>query len=81
MANIRGVVKCAKGYNVNLTDFSPDSRYVAFGYGPEGNYAVGRKTPGWNICVGDLTGKWVQITTDGKQNKEPDWVPIGEGGL
>jgi hypothetical protein len=23
-----------------------------------------------------LTGKWVQVTTDGNQNKEPDWVPI-----
>jgi len=28
-----------------------------------------------------LTGKWVQITTDGNHNKEPDWVPIGMGGL
>ena len=76
VADVRGVAKCAKGYNVNLTDFSPDSRYVAFGYGPEVNYEVGKKAPGWNICVGDLTGKWVQITTDGKHNKEPDWVPI-----
>ncbi len=81
VADVRGVAKCAKGYSVNLTDFSPDSRYVAFGYGPDINYEVGRKSPGWNICVGDLTGKWVQITTDGKSNKEPDWVPIGEGGL
>ncbi len=81
VADVRGVAKCAKGYNVNLTDFSPDSRYVAFGYGPDINYEVGRKAPGWNICVGDLTGKWVQITTDGKHNKEPDWVPIRAGGL
>ena len=76
VADVRGVAKCAKGYNVNLTDFSPDSRYVAFGYGPEADYAVGKKAPGWNICVSDLSGKWVQITTDGKHNKEPDWVPI-----
>jgi len=26
--------------------------------------------------VSDMTGKWVQITTDGNHNKEPDWVPI-----
>jgi Tol biopolymer transport system component len=80
VADVRGVAKCAKGYNVNHTDFSPDSRYVAFGYGPAANYSVGSKTPGWNICVSDLTGKWVQITTDGNHNKEPDWVPIGKKG-
>lgn len=79
VANVRGVAKCAEGYNVNHTDFSPDSRYVAFGYGPDIDYSVGKKAPGWNICVGDLTGKWVQITTDGKHNKEPDWVPITKG--
>ena len=76
VADLRGVAKCRKGNCVNHTDFSPDSRYVVFGYGPAANYSVGSKTPGWNICVGDLTGKWVQITTDGKHNKEPDWVPI-----
>ena len=81
VANVRGVAKCAKGYNVDPTDFSPDSRYVAFGYGPALYYGVGRKAPGWNICIGDLTGKWVQITTDGKHNKNPDWVPIRAGGL
>jgi len=79
VADLRGVAKCGKGNCVNHTDFSPDGRYVAFGYGPAANYEVGSKTPGWNICIGDLTGKWVQITTDGKHNKEPDWVPIGAG--
>ena len=38
---------------------------------------VGGKAPGWNICITDLTGKWVVITADGNHNKEPDWVPIG----
>ena len=76
VADLRGVAKCRKGNCVNHTDFSPDSRYVVFGYGPAANYSVGSKTPGWNICVSDLTGKWVQITTDGNHNKEPDWVPI-----
>jgi Tol biopolymer transport system component len=77
VADLRGVAKCRNGCCVNNMDFSPDSRYVAFAYGPEANYEVGSKTPGWNICVADLTGKWVQVTTDGKHNKEPDWVPIG----
>jgi Tol biopolymer transport system component len=77
VTDVRGVAKCRKGCCVNNMDFSPDSRYIAFAYGPEANYEVGSKTPGWNICIGDLTGKWVQITTDGKHNKEPDWVPIG----
>jgi len=76
VADLRGVAKCGKGNWVNHTDFSPDGRYIAFGYGPEANYSVGSKTPGWNICVSDLSGKWVQITTDGNHNKEPDWVPI-----
>ncbi|TKJ35042.1 MAG: hypothetical protein CEE38_16430 [Planctomycetes bacterium B3_Pla] len=76
VAALRGVAKCETGNCVNHTDFSPDGRYIAFGYGPEVYYEVGRKAAGWNICVGDLTGKWVQITTDGKHNKEPDWVPI-----
>jgi Tol biopolymer transport system component len=76
VANLRGVVKCAKNHMVSHIDLSPDGRYIALGYGPPANYVVGEKAPGWNICVGDLTGKWVQITTDGKHNKEPDWVPI-----
>jgi Tol biopolymer transport system component len=79
VTDVHGIAKCAKGYNVNHTEFSPDGQYVAFGYGPEGNYEVGRKTPGWNICVSDLSGKWVQITADGNHNKEPDWVPIAKG--
>ena len=76
VADIRGVVKCGEGYYVNQMDFSPDGRYIAFGYGPEVNYSVGVKAPGWNICISDLKGKWVQITTDGNHNKEPEWVPI-----
>lgn len=76
VGDIRGVVKCGKEYDATHTDLSPDGRYLAFGYGPGVDYSVGVKAPGWNICVADLTGKWVQVTTDGKHNKEPDWVPI-----
>ena len=70
------MVKCAKENCVSHTDLSPGGRYIAFGYGPAVDYSVGVKAPGWSICIGDLTGKWAQITTDGKHNKEPDWVPI-----
>ncbi|MBN1508201.1 MAG: PD40 domain-containing protein [Sedimentisphaerales bacterium] len=76
VGDIRCAVKCANEYYVTHSELSPDGRYLAFGYGPAVNYSVGVKAPGWNICVGDLTGKWVQVTTDGKHNKEPDWVPI-----
>jgi len=63
-------------------DWSPDGRFIAFGRGPQkgggGRYPVepGCPAKGWNICIGDLTGKWVEVTTDGNHNKEPDWVPI-----
>ena len=79
VADLRCIAKCEKGHFTNHTDFSPDGRYIAFSSGPKANYSVGRKTPGCNICVGDLTGKWIQITTDGNHNKEPDWVPIAKG--
>jgi dipeptidyl aminopeptidase/acylaminoacyl peptidase len=79
VARIRDIVKCRKEYYVYHADFSPDGRYIAFSYGPEaGSYNVGVKAPGWNICVGDLTGRWVEVTTDGNHNKEPDWVPIAQ---
>ncbi len=56
-------------------DWSPDGKYITFSHGPEANEMIGGKAPGWNICVSDLTGKWVVITSDGNHNKEPDWVP------
>lgn len=78
VTNVRRVVKCEKEFEVYHTDFSPRGRYLTFSYGPKGEEMVGGKAPGWNICVTDLTGKWVVITTDGNQNKEPDWVPCEE---
>ena len=76
VADIHGIVKCRKGHYVSHSDLSPDGRYIAFGYGPAVNYSVGLTAPEWDICISDLSGKWVKITTDGKHNKEPDWVPI-----
>ncbi len=75
VTDVRRIVTCDKEHEVYHTDFSPDGRYIAFSYGPKANEQVGEKAPGWNICVTDLAGHWVQITTDGHHNKEPDWVP------
>ena len=80
VTNVRKVVKCGKEDEVYHSDFSPDGKYIAFSHGPKASEQVGGKAPGWNICVSDLSGKWVQITTDGNHNKEPDWVPVGPGG-
>jgi len=74
----RVVVACEREYWVYFSDWSPDRNYLAFSYAPyEGSIRVGQKAPGSNICICDLrTRKWTQITTDGKHNKEPDWIPI-----
>jgi Tol biopolymer transport system component len=77
VTNIQDVVQCLRKSKVYHVDISPDGRYIAFSYGPFGGaQQVGGKARGWDICVGDMSGKWVKITTDGKHNKEPDWVPI-----
>ncbi len=72
------VVACEREYWVYYVDWSPDGNYLAFSYAPQdGNEDVGQKAPGSNICICDLsTGKWTQVTTDGKHNKEPDWVVV-----
>jgi Tol biopolymer transport system component len=74
-ANVHQIVKCDKEHEVYHTDWSPDGKYIAFSYGPEADEVGGGLAPGWNICISDLSGNWVQITTDGNHNKEPDWVP------
>ncbi|MBN2592762.1 MAG: PD40 domain-containing protein [Sedimentisphaerales bacterium] len=75
--NVQKIVECLHSAKVYHVDFSPDGKYIAFSFGPHsGGQQVGGKARGWNICVTDLTGKWVKITTDGSHNKEPDWVPI-----
>jgi Tol biopolymer transport system component len=76
VTNVRRVIKCRKQDEVYHTDLSPDGRYIAFSHGPKATEMVGGKAPGWNICVSDMSGRWVQITSDGNHNKEPDWVPI-----
>lgn len=76
VTNVHRFIKCRKEDEVYHTDFSPDGKYIAFSHGPKATEMVGGQAPGWNICVSDITGKWVQITEDGNHNKEPDWVPI-----
>jgi Tol biopolymer transport system component len=75
VSDVRRVVKCVKESEVYHTDFSPDGKYITFSHGLKANEMIGGKAPGWNICVSDLTGKWVVVTSDGNHDKEPDWVP------
>jgi len=72
---VHTLIHCQDEWETYHADFSPDGKYIAFSYGPEAEEIVGGKAPGWNICVADMDGNWVQITTDGLQNKEPDWIP------
>jgi Tol biopolymer transport system component len=79
VTNVRDILRCAQKYKVYHVDLSPDNQYITFSYGPfSGGQQVGGMAEGWNICVGDLRGNWVQITHDGLHNKEPDWVPPAE---
>jgi TolB protein len=74
----RVVVACDRKHWVFHADWSPDGNYLVFSYAPEkGGHTVGYPAQGSNICICDLrTGKWTLVTTDGKHNKEPDWVPV-----
>lgn len=75
--NVQKIVGCRRAEKVYHVDLSPDRRYVVFSHGPwAGGQQVGGKARGWNLCISDLTGKWVRITTDGLHYKEPDWIPI-----
>ncbi|MBN1803681.1 MAG: PD40 domain-containing protein [Sedimentisphaerales bacterium] len=79
VTNIKQIVECTRQFKVYHVDFSPDGKYIAFSYGPfKGAQQVSGKAKGWNICVSDMSGKWVKITTDGNHNKNPDWVPISK---
>ena len=75
--NVGTLVRCTRERKVYHGDFSPDGRFVAFSVGPAGGAQhVGMAAAGWNIAVADATKRdlWVQVTTDGKHNKEPDWI-------
>jgi len=76
VVNQQPVVAVNRDDKVYHVDWSPDGEYLAFSYGPSrGGQAVGQRASGWNISILEIaTGKWVQVTTDGNHNKEPDWV-------
>ncbi len=82
----RPVVTSEKPIHIYHIDWSPDGKYVAFSRGPSKHTMgfppemIGIKAEGWNICVANAakTNCWVPITSDGKSNKEPDWVPAVE---
>ena len=80
VTNVHPVAHCPKGFETYHIDWSPDMQHITFSYGPSAGEQIGTRAPGWNICVGDLTGKWAPVTMDGKDDKEPDWVPIPAGG-
>lgn len=75
--DIKTFIRIKKGYEIYHLDWSPDGKYMVFAYGPEGEQAVGGKSPGWNLSVAEVaTGKWTMITNDGNHNREPDWIPL-----
>jgi Tol biopolymer transport system component len=76
-------VACERDFWVFRADWSPDGNYLAFTYGfdDEDNQASTRE-PWSHVCICDLkTGKWTQITIDGKHNEHPDWVVVKADGL
>ena len=83
--NVRNIVESKDPMETYHVDWSPDGKFVAFSFGPKvkGKSLKGLlpefpgvEAPGWNVTVADVTKKntYVQVTTDGKSCKEPDWV-------
>jgi len=83
--NVRNVVESKDPMETYHVDWSPDGKYVAFSYGPKAKGKSlkgllpefpGVEAPGWNCTIADVTKKnaFVQVTTDGKSWKEPDWM-------
>jgi len=84
VTNRRDIVTSAKPMKIYHLDWSPDGRYITFSRGPSKSRLghapeiVGIPAEGWNICVADATAtnRWAPITTNGKCNKEPDWILV-----
>jgi Tol biopolymer transport system component len=73
-------VACERDFWIYDADWSPDGKYFAFTYGFDDERKPADEREDWShICICDLkTGKWTQITTDGKYNEQPDWVVVEE---
>ena len=84
VTNQRSVVKSPEPIKIYHIDWSPDAKYFTYSRGPNSKSLglapeiVGVKAKGWNLCVIDVAGKskWIEITSNGQSNKEPDWVPV-----
>lgn len=72
------VVACERDHWVYHADWSPDGKYLAFAYGFDDESKPADEREEWShTCICDLTtGKWTQITSGGKYNGLPDWVPL-----
>ncbi len=86
IVGIRDVVTSAKPTKVYHIDWSPCGKYVTYSRGPAAKRMgripeiVGVQAAGWDIFVADANAldRCLQLTSDGKCNKEPDWVPVGK---
>jgi len=83
--NVRNIVESKDPMETYHVDWSPDGKFVAFSFGPKmkGKSLKGLlpefpgvEAPGWNASVADVSRKntFIQITSDGKSWKEPDWA-------
>jgi len=83
----RDVATSEKPIKIYHIDWSPDGKYVTFSRGPTEKKLgpacemIGVEADGWDICVADAAAKnrVIELTSDGKSNKEPDWAPAGKG--
>ena len=84
VTHTRDLAKSEKPTEVYHVDWSPDGKYITYSRGPAHKRLgpapemVGAPAEGWEICVASVEApdRWVQITHDGKGNKEPDWAPV-----
>lgn len=80
------LIRCEVPEEFYHPDWSPDNRFIAFSHGVRGSrmkralYNPGVVAKGWDICIVDTQdpNKYTQLTTDGKSNKEPDWLKASE---